>query len=757
MSVTGVPFDLAEIKLGAPSIRPGTVAKEDVIARLSTARVPFVTVVAPAGYGKTTLLARWAEADPRPFAWVMLDARDSDAVVFLRYIAAAIHRVEPVSPEVFDALSGPGGSTWPKRVPRVGGALAALERPLVLALDDLHLVANPSCLDVLAELVKYVPPGSQIAIASREEPALPLARWRTNGQVKEIGVADLRLDEQEAALLLGAAGVELDGGELSDLTERTEGWPAGLYLAALSMQTGAAGSLGGGGFKGDDRFVSEYLRDELLSRVPAEEATFLKYTSVLERMSGGLCDAVLQTTGSAHTLDTLGRANGFVLRLDRRREWYRYHHLFGQLLRNELERNEPDVVAELNRRAMAWCIANDLMEEAVAYGHAAGETSTVANLVEGVLLPLYFDGRLRTAEEWFGWFGEDELVQHPVLAVYGAWIRVLTGRPEDAERLLALADGATSTGPLADGSATIEPWIATLRAHMMRDGAEHALAAATLALDRLPPGSWWIPGSFRMRGLAHGMLGAADRETEDLNASITEAQALGAPGDDVALAMALLALRAAKQGAWGEAAERARAAQAIVDEKGFGDYSTSALVHAATARVALHEGGREEARAALARAHRLRPVLDHGLPWLSVEVGLELTRAHLALGEASAARTVFSEAERVLELRPDLGSLVEEARELRERLAATSGPAGAWAMSLTGAELRLLPYLATHLTVPEIATRLFISRNTVKTEAVSIYRKLGASSRSEAIERAVEVGLLESSLYPPRANLTQEV
>ena len=158
VSVTGVPFDLAEIKLGAPSIRPGTVAKEDVIARLSTAGVPFVTVVAPAGYGKTTLLARWAEADPRPFAWVMLDARDSDAVVFLRYIAAAIHRVEPVSPEVFDALSGPGGSTWAKRVPRVGGALAALERPLVLALDDLHLVANPSCLDVLAELVKYVPP-----------------------------------------------------------------------------------------------------------------------------------------------------------------------------------------------------------------------------------------------------------------------------------------------------------------------------------------------------------------------------------------------------------------------------------------------------------------------------------------------------------------------------------------------------------------------------------------------------------------------
>ena len=194
----------------------------------------------------------------------------------------------------------------------------------------------------------------------------------------------------------------------------------------------------------------------------------------------------------------------------------------------------------------------------------------------------------------------------------------------------------------------------------------------------------------------------------------------------------------------------------FVDETGLGEYSSSAIAYVATARVALHEGRLEEARTALARTHRLRPLLDHGLPWLTIEVGLELVRAHLALGEATAARTVLAETERVLELRPDMGALADEARELRDRLAATSGPAGAWAMSLTGAELRLLPYLATHLTVPEIATRLFISRNTVKTEAVSIYRKLGASSRSQAIERAVEVGLLESSIYPSRENLIQK-
>jgi LuxR family maltose regulon positive regulatory protein len=238
-------------------------------------------------------------------------------------------------------------------------------------------------------------------------------------------------------------------------------------------------------------------------------------------------------------------------------------------------------------------------------------------------------------------------------------------------------------------------------------------------------------------------------------AAVEKGIAIGAV-DVVFAAQAQLALLAAKQGAWGEAGQRARAAQALVEEEGLSDYSSSAIAHVATARVALHEARPEDARAALTRAHRLRPLLDHGLPWLTVQVGLELTRAHLALAEPGAARTVLTETEQVLEVRPHMGSLVEDARELHERVAATSGSGGAWAMSLTGAELRLLPYLATHLMFPEIASRLFISRNTVKTEAVSIYRKLGVSSRSEAIERAVAVGFLESSVYPPGPSFTPE-
>ena len=720
MTVTEIPFDLAEVKLDPPLTRPGSVVKADVIAQLCTENVPFATVVAPAGYGKTTLLAQWADADPRPFAWVALDGRDDDdAVVFLRYIAAALHSVEPLPSDVFSALSGPRASDWPMRVPRIGRALAGVGHPLVLVLDDLHTIANPACLDVLTALFQYVPAGSQIAVASREEPPLPLARWRSQGSVSEIGVADLRLNEVEAGLLLKAAGIELDPTEISELTDQTEGWPAGLYLAALSMQAGGPSPADAEAFKGDDRFVSEYFRLELLSRLPPADAEFLKYTSVLNRMSGSLCDSVLQTTRSADKLMQLARVNGFVVSVDRRSEWYRYHHLFGQLLRNELEHTEPDVVAELNARAMEWCIAEGLTEDAAAYGHVAGETDTVAGLVDGLALPTYYDGRMETLEEWVGWFSDDELKQYPALAVYGAWLAALTGRPDDAEGLLALAD-------------------------------------ANIGLDQLSPDSMWIPTALLARGVAYALLGEADRAMETLGETVERGLAAGS-AEEVSVAQAQLALLAAKRGAWGDARVRAEAAQSVADEVGLGDYSSIALTHVATARIALHDGRKDDARAALARTHRLRPLLDHSIPWLTIEVGLELTRAHLALAEPAVARTVFTETEHVLQLRPDMGSLAEEAQELHEQVAATSGPGGAWAMSLTGAELRLLPYLATHLTFPEIANRLFISRNTVKTEAVSAYRKLSASSRSEAVERAVEVGLLESSIYPAPENLTQEV
>jgi LuxR family transcriptional regulator, maltose regulon positive regulatory protein len=335
---------------------------------------------------------------------------------------------------------------------------------------------------------------------------------------------------------------------------------------------------------------------------------------------------------------------------------------------------------------------------------------------------------------------------------------ILISTPDRAEAPIGTLEffdeAATSAIALSEESVMVEPWVTSLRACMMREGAEQALADAELTLEGLASGSAGRPAALVMRGTAHELLAEPARARDDFTAAVEMGLALGAMAD-VFVAQAQLALLAARQGSWEQAGQRARVAEAIVQEMGFGDYSTSVLADVATARVALREARQDDARAALKRAHRARPLLDHGLPWLAVKVGLELIRAHLALAEAGTARTVLAETERVLELRPRMGLLAEDARELRDCVDATSGPGGTWAMSLSGAELRLLPYLATHLTFQEIASRLFISRNTVKTEAVATYRKLSVSSRSEAVERAVDLGLLESSVYPPQIGLVQ--
>ena len=382
MTTAELPYDLIEAKLAPPALRVDTVVKTDLIDRVSASKARAVSVVAPAGFGKTTLLAHLAERDERSFAMVALDERDNDPVVLLRYVAAALDRIEPVPASAFEALSTPGRSVWSTCIPRVCAALSAMASPVVLVLDDLHLVSDPTCMDAVAALIDHTPGRSRIVVSSREEPALPLALLRSQGRVLEIGAGDLRLRPEEAATLLRNAGVDLDDAAVAELVERTEGWPAGLYLAALSLQAGSVGAHGVGAFGGNDRFVADYLRSELLARLTDEEVRFLTRTSVLDRMCGGLCDAVVARHDSARVLVALERRNRFLVPLDRSRTWYRYHHLFRDLLRGELAFREPEIACELNRRAMAWCETNGLAEQALHYAHEAGETDTATRLIE---------------------------------------------------------------------------------------------------------------------------------------------------------------------------------------------------------------------------------------------------------------------------------------------------------------------------------------------------------------------------------------
>ena len=316
-SVSAPAFELLESKLLPPQGRGGTVPREELISLVEGSRaMPVVFLSAGPGWGKTTLLAQWASRSQRPFAWVSVDEKDNDPIVLLTYVAAALDRVSPLDPSVFEALASPGVSVEATVVPRLGAALATIDQPVVLVLDDLHLLDNPACLDAIAALTRHVPEGSQLALSARGGPALPLGALRAQGLALEIGPDDLRMDEAEARQLLSAAGVDLPDEEIAELTEHTEGWSAGLYLAALSIRARGVKAKGAATFSGSDRLVSDYLRSELLAHLSPDDFRFLTRTAVLERMSGPLCDAVLEDerlrgdSGVAGALQPVPRAAG---------------------------------------------------------------------------------------------------------------------------------------------------------------------------------------------------------------------------------------------------------------------------------------------------------------------------------------------------------------------------------------------------------------------------------------------------------------
>jgi LuxR family transcriptional regulator, maltose regulon positive regulatory protein len=381
---TGAPgFDLVASKLRRPWLRPGTVCRSPLIGRLTRDDCgPVVSVVAPAGYGKSTLLAQWARQDSRAFAWVCADEADNDPKVLLSYVAQALDAVQPVGGPVFGALASPASSVSGSVVPRLGSAFASMTVPVVLVLDDVHLLRNAECRAALSVLADHVPDGSRLVLAGRDQPPLRVARLRAEGRITEIGPAELALTRGEAAELLRATGVMLDEAEVAGLYLRTEGWPAGLYLAALAIRAG--GSLPGAemSFDGADRFIAEYVESELLARISARDREFLTRTAVLERMCGPLCEAVLGRPGAAADLAGLAGSNLLLVPLDRRGAWYRYHHLFRDMLRAELERTEPSLVPVLRRRAATWCLDNGVPEEAREYSRPAGDAERAARPVE---------------------------------------------------------------------------------------------------------------------------------------------------------------------------------------------------------------------------------------------------------------------------------------------------------------------------------------------------------------------------------------
>ena len=737
-------LDLLTSKVRRPPVRPGTVTRPFLIERLRGGdRWPIVSVVAPPGYGKTTLLAQWAERNGQAFAWVSVDEADNDPKVLLSYVAEALDAVEPIGERVFDALASPGSSVPGSVVPRLGAAFSSMTSPVALVLDDVHLLQNLECRSALSVLADHVPPGSQLALAGRTAPPLRIARLRAEGKLLEIGPGDLSLTAEEASSLLENVRLGLGADEVAELHRRTEGWPVALYLAALCLREGSSLERAAVSFGGDDRLVSEYVESEFFARISPPQRAFLTRTAVLERMCGPLCDATLGLRDSAATLADLARSNLLLVPLDRSGEWYRYHRLFRDMLLAELRRREPDLIPVLHRRAAQWCEDNGAPGEALEHRMQAGDTDAAVSLAGILAFPAYQHGRVATVERWFGWLDDHGAMEtRPSVAVLAAMLAAMTGKSAEAERWTRIAEQGATAESTPDGSPTTEPWLALLRALLCRDGPDQMRADAELAASTMAAGSFFQAAATLYLATAHLMAGDNDRADLLFEDQVAQGRVVGGM-IGACIALAERALLAIGRGAWDQAGRYLAQARSVAAKAHLEEYPPVAIMHAVGARIALHQGDQANVAAELTCAQRLRPDLTYAIPYLAVQVRIELARCYLALLDTAAARTLLHEADEILRRRPGLGVFVQQAKELRAELARVKGNAAPGASALTAAELRVLPMLGTHLSLPEIAGEMFLSRNTIRSQAYSIYRKLGVSSRSQAVAQAGKLGLLE--------------
>ena len=477
-----------------------------------------------------------------------------------------------------------------------------------------------------------------------------------------------------------------------------------------------------------------------MAQVPRRQRVFLTRTAVLDRMCGPLCEAVLDSPGSGAGLADLARSNLLLVPLDRRGDWYRYHHLFRDMLLAELERREPGLAPVLRQRAASWCRHNGLSEAALDYAIAAGDVDTAADLAGELSAPVYYQGRRTTPLRWFRWLDDHGGFEtHPMAAVQAALVSAATGRAADAERWADVVDRWQRGDAVRPDDPAVEAWAALLRCFLCRDGVEQMRADTDEAVRRFAARNITEPAAVLYQGPARPCCGDPDGGDASFQEAVGLAEQSGTYDEALAIALCERALLAMARHQWQQAQVLADRAGAVMRRTRLEE----ALVYAVLARAAVHRGDAASARQQLVNAQRPRSELTYALPVIAVQLRIELIRGHIALTDTAGARALMREVDDLLRRRPGLGTLVGEARALRAKLAKEKGSTVPGASALTAAELRLLPMLATHLSGPEIAAELFLSPHTVKSHEYSLYRKLGTSSRSQTVARARELGLLE--------------
>ena len=738
-SARGLRDPLLEARLVMPRRHVGTLRRTRLLRHIRSPRRPVFSIVAPPGYGKSSLLVQWATEGSAPVAWLTADESDSDPVVFLTDLAAAVDRCVPLGAELFTAIAT--GSLSHRAV--IGRLLVEMSRSpeyVRIAIDDAHRITSRACLDILAELVEYLPEGSQVAIAGRARMRLPFARWRAEGSVLEIGPAELAIDEREAVGLGRELGLRLPADTATRLTRETEGWPALLALAMLGAGTSSAAPDRSDAFTG--HLIDDYLRTEVLERRSTTEIAFLTQTSILDQLTEPLCDAVAGQPGSTGILQQLARS---TLLMDDFGGSYRYHTLLRDFLQRELAIREPDRVTALHRRAATWYQANHAIERAVNHAFAAGDRELVSTLVGNGFVQYHWSGHRATIRAWARRLGSDALEARPWLATLAAWEEIAAGDVAATVRFADVAEGGAFEGRPADGTASFEAGRAMLRAAMVRTGADDALANATRAVELEGVSGAWR--DFALWQLAFARITIGDLAGAD--SALAEAVAVARSSGDLAILYCVLghrALVAAEHGSWDAAATLMAESDAIDPAPQIDGYLSSAPSRAVRIRLMIHRGDTAGARRELARATALRPLLTAAAPAGAVQLLLAFARAHVAIDDPAGARALISQANDVIRDRPDLGALPAEVDALQATLAARAPMRGGGATSLSVAELRVLSFLPYYLSFKEIGQRLGVKETTIKSQSLAIYQKLGAATRSDAVDLAVDAGLLERFL-----------
>jgi LuxR family maltose regulon positive regulatory protein len=708
-----------------------------------------VSVISAAtGYGKTTLLAHWRQVEEakEPFAWVSLDEQDSDPIRLWRHIVEALRQVVPeeedFGADVLLGMSAVGQRFVGTTLPTLINELAELPYQVVLVLDDYQFVTEVDSHESVSFFVDHLPENVHLVISSRSDPPLPLGRLRARGEMNEIRSEQLAFSEEEAACLLNEKmGLDIGPDDLDVLLERTEGWPAAIYLASLSLQQREHQRIPTVSFGGSNRYIVDLLAEEVLASLPEDTKEFLLETSVLRRMTGPLCDAVVGRVGSAKVLRELARSNLFVVPLDEQGEWYRYHHLFSDLLLYELKSSRPELVPILHERASVWSEDERFFDSAIRHAIAATDYERAGMLIARHWYGYMAAGQMVSVERWLESLSEELTTHDAALALVRAWMYALSGQREESERFLVLVESIPYEGPLPDGTASVESGVAIIRASFGFDGVRSTVEAARRAAA-LEPG----PTSPRA-GLVRFALGAGlylSGETSQARKPLEEALALTEDGQPLlrVVAQSFLSVVAAEEGHLEEAESRAREAGALVDRFRLSTVPQATLAPIALGFVLAKRGELEEAETALEGALSVRRELPGLSPWPTLIGLLALASVRTARGDRAGGRAALAEVRAILEASPDAGIIPELLERQERKLRTITQRNGHLGEELTERELDVLHLLGGELSTRQMAQSLYVAPSTIRTQVKSIYRKLGVSARGAAVEEALARGLI---------------